>query len=169
MDNKTLKYIRTGLVLVIALISLVFFVQILTNGGETEADQASLSSAINGLFSVTYVVLIIALILTVLAWLTELISHPKKLVQFLIAAGLFIVVILIAKYVLASSDPVNYGKLHIDGSTSNWVDTGLYTFYILGAIALLLMFLSPVLSMIGIGGGNASEEEYLEEETSEEE
>ncbi len=169
MDNKTIKLIRTGLVVVIALIALVFFVQILTNSGETEADQSSLSSAINGFLYATYVVLGIALIMTVLTWLAELLSHPKKLVQFAISAGLFLLVILIAKFALASNEPETFGKLSIDGNTSNWVDTGLYTFYILGAIAILLMFLSPVLSAIGVGGGsNATEEEYSSDEETEE-
>ena len=158
MDNKTFKLIRTVLVFAIALIALLFFVQIVAKSGGEISD--SLEGAINGLFYVTYVVLAVAVLMSVFLWFSELFSHKKKLVEFAISAALFLMVVLIAKYVLASNEPVTYSPtLKIDGNTSNWVDTGLYTFYMMAIIAILSILLSPLLTGFGAWGSNKELEE----------
>jgi NADH:ubiquinone oxidoreductase subunit 6 (subunit J) len=168
MENKTFNIIRKVLVLVIAVIALLFFVQILINSGDGEVNDA-LQGAIDGLFYVTYVVLASTVLMAVFVWFAELFTHKKKLVEFGISAGLFIMVILIAKYVLASNDPVTYNSnLKIDAATSNWVDTGLFTFYILGVIAILSIVLSPLLTGFGSWGSEKKLEEIpIEDEVEE--
>ncbi len=165
MENKTFKIIRSVLVLVIAIIALLFFVQILINSGEGEMNDA-LKGAINGLFYVTYVVLAVTVLMAVFVWFAELFTHKKKLVEFIISAGLFLMVVLVAKYALASNEPVVYNQnLQIDATTSNWVDTGLFTFYILAAIAILSILLSPLLTGFGAWGSDKKLEEVpLEDE-----
>ncbi len=165
MENKTFKIIRNILVVVIAVIALLFFVQILINSGDGEMNDA-LKGAIDGLFYVTYVVLAATVLMAVFVWFAELFTHKKKLVEFGISAALFLMVILIAKYVLASNEPVTYNSnLKIDASTSNWVDTGLFTFYILAAIAILSILLSPLLTGFGSWGSEKKLEEVpLEDE-----
>ncbi len=162
MENKTLKLIRNGLVLVIALIALFFFVRVVSNSGDTVND--ALNGAMNGMLYFTYIVLAAATLMAVFIWFAEMFSHPKKLVEFLISAGLFLLVVLVAKFALASNSPIKYSEsLQIDGSTSNWIDTGLYTFYILATIAILAMILSPLLSGLGAGGSIKPEEIPLED------
>jgi len=141
MESKTLSLTGKIIVGVIAIIAIVFYVLILRN---SDTD----SSSIDNMITFTKFVLIITALFAVLVWIKDIVTHPKKLIQSLIFAVIFIIVILIAKYALASNEAVVYSnKLSIDAGTSNWIDTGLYTFYILGAIAILLMFLSPVFSM----------------------
>ncbi len=150
MDSKTLSLFQKIIVGVIAAIALYFYISIMRNTEEADG-------SIDGMLRFTYVVLALALIASVIVWLKDIITNPKKLMQTLVFVGLFALVVLIAKYVLASNEPVDYyPNIHVDANTSNWVDTGLYTFYILGFIAIALMFLSPVLSLIGSGGSSSS-------------
>jgi len=161
MENKTLKLIRSGLVLVIALIALFFFIKVFLNSDDTMND--ALNSAMNGMLYFTYIVLAAAALMAVFIWFAEMFSHPKKLVEFLISAGLFLLVVLVAKFALASNSPVKYNEnLQINANTSNWIDTGLYTFYILAVIAIIAMILSPILS--GMGGNRKPEEIPLDDE-----
>jgi len=167
MNSKTLSLIQKIIVIVIAVIAVFFYVKIMKNPEEA-------GGYIDNMLRFTYVVLALALLGTVLVWIKDIVTNPKNLMQMLVYLGLFALVVLIAKFVLASNEPVVYGsKLKIDAETSNWVDTGLYTFYILAVIAILLMLLSPVLSLVG-GGHKAVEavEEVFEDdddETEEEE
>ena len=140
MESKTLKSIGLGIIGIIAVIALFFFIPIIRNPHDSD-------SAINGMITFTKFVLIFAIIIAAFVWVKDIVTHPKKLMQSVISAGIFLLVVLIAKYALASNKSVDFGKLHVDAGTSNWIDTGLYTFYILGAVAVLLMFISPVLSM----------------------
>ncbi len=154
MDSKTLNLIQKIIVVVIALIAAIYYISIMKAGeGET--------GSIDGMLRFTYIILVIALIGTVLVWLKDLIMHPKKLMQTLIFVGVFVVIVLFAKYGLASDEAVQYSNgMKIDANTSNWVDTGLFTFYILAVIAILLMFLSPVFSMFSGGKSTAVAEEF---------
>ncbi len=159
MENKTIKYLRIVLVIAIAFLAGLFYVQILANSGDEEINDA-LKGAINGMFYVTYIVLATTVLMAVFVWFAELFTHKKKLVEFLISAALFIMVVLVAKYVLASNEPVTYNSnLKIDATTSNWIDTGLFTFYILAAIALLSIILSPLLTGFGSWGSEKELEE----------
>jgi len=135
METKTLSILQKVIIGILALIALVFFIQILR--------KPESGGAINGMIQFTYVVLAITVLLVLTAWLKDMMSHPAKLMQTGIAAVLFLVVIGVSK-ALSASEAVDYGKRHITGSTSSWVDTGLYTFYILGAIAILLLLFTEL-------------------------
>ncbi len=157
MESKTLSLLQKVIVGVIAVIAAFFYVSIMKNTEEA-------GGSIDAMLRFTYIILVIALIGTLLVWLKDIISHPKKLMQTLIFVGLFALIVLIAKFALASNQAVDYyPNIHVDAATSNWVDTGLYTFYILAAAAILLMFLSPVLSLLGGGSSNTSSVEEIEE------
>ena len=152
---KNTKYIQMAIVGVLALIALIFFVSI-----AKDVDNAG--GAIDGFITYTFVVLALAVFATVVVWLMDVISHPEKLKQTGVAAVAFLLVVAIAKFIFASSKPEQLtSKISIDGNTSSWIDTGLYTFYILGFLAILLMFLSPFLS--GFGGKSSNVEELVEE------
>jgi len=148
MESKTLSLIQKIIVVVIALIAAFYYISIMNSTNED-------TGSIDGMMRFTYIILVIALIGTVLVWLKDLIMHPKKLVQTLVFAAIFLIIILFAKYGLASNSPEHYANgISINATTSNWVDTGLYTFYILAVIAILLMILSPVFTLMGAGKSN---------------
>ncbi len=156
MDKK-ISLTNKIIVGIIAVIGLIFYIMIMK-------DTEDADGYIDGMLKFTYVVLAFTLLASVWVWFKEMLSHPEKLKQTALVTVLFLLIVAIAKYVLASNQPVHYNpNIDVDATTSNWVDTGLYTFYILGTIAVLLMFLSPVLSGIGMGGSNKVSEEYDEE------
>ncbi len=164
MDKK-ISLISKIIVGVIAVIGLIFYIMIMK-------DTEEAGGAIDGMLKFTYFVLFVAILASIWVWLKEMISHPKKLKQTAIVTTIFLFIVAIAKFVLASNKAEHYyPNIDVDPVTSNWVDTGLYTFYILGTIAVLLMFLSPVLSTLGekrTGVVEEYEEEYEEESDSEE-
>ncbi len=156
MENKTLNLITKIIVGIIAVVGFILFVMIMK-------DQENADPYINTMLNFTYLVLGITVLASIWVWLKELISHPEKLKQTFIVTMLFIGIVSIAKYGFASNEPAHYyPNINVDANTSNWVDTGLFTFYILGTIAVLLMFLSPALSMIG--GGKSKNAGYDDEE-----
>jgi uncharacterized membrane protein YozB (DUF420 family) len=158
MENKKITLITKIIVGIIAVVGLIFYIMIMQN-----PDNAD--TAIDYMLNFTYIVLGFAVLLTFWVWLKELLSHPQKLKETAIVSIIFLGIVLFAKYVLASNQPEHYyPNINIDATTSNWVDTGLYTFYILGAIAVLLMFLSPLLSKLADSGSKSSNNEDMTEE-----
>jgi len=157
MKDKNLTLINKIIVGVIAIIGVILYFMIMK-------DPDNADGIINTMLRFTYLVLAFAVIVSVLVWFKEMLSHPAKLKQTVIVTVIFLAIVLFAKYVLASNQPVHYfPNIDVDAKTSNWVDTGLYSFYILGTIAVLLMFLSPVLSMFGSGNGSSSNNKHMEE------
>jgi len=155
MKDKKLTLINKIIVGVIAIIGVILYFMIMK-----DADNAS--GIIDTMLRFTYFVLAFAVFVSVLVWFKEMLSHPAKLKQTVIVTVIFLAIVFFAKYVLASNQPVHYfPNIDVDAKTSNLVDTGLYTFYIFGTIAILLMFLSPVLTMLG--SGSSSNRKNMEE------
>jgi len=160
MENKTISLTNKIIVGLIALIGLVLYILIMK-------DPDNAGSAINAMLNFTYFVLALAVLVSLWVWFKEMLTQPGKLKETAIVTIIFLVIVAIAKYGLASNQPAHYyPNINVDASTSNWVDTGLYTFYIMGTIAILVMFLSPVLSMIASGSRDSSEV-YEDEEIEE--
>ena len=154
--KKIISLISIIVIGIIAIVGLALFVMIMTDSKIVGDDPIDL------MIKFTYLVIAITVLAAIFVWVKEMIFHPKKLKQTAISTVIFLAVVAIAKFVLASNKPEHYyPHIDVDGNTSGWVDTGLYTFYILGTIAVLLMFLSPVLS--GLGGKNNTVEEFEEE------
>lgn len=63
--------------------------------------------------------------------------------ETLISVGAFLLIVVIA-YVLADGTPMTVGGDVLSASGSKWVDTGLYTFYIMGILAIAAMVLTGV-------------------------
>jgi len=151
MGNNVINKILVG---IIAVIGLIFYIMIMR-------DPDNASGSIDLMLRFTYFVLGITVLVSIWVWIKEMMSHPEKLKQTALIIILFLLVVAIAKFVLASKESVTYyPNIHVDANTSNWIDTGLFTFYILGILAVLLMFLSPVLSMFAGKGSTSSEEVY---------
>lgn len=97
---------------------------------------------------IAYIVLGVAILITLLFSLTQLFTHKESLKKTLLSIGVFIIIIAIS-YVLSEGSAVEKDGLEIvSASGSKWVGTGLRTFYILAAIAVGSMIFSGVQKLI---------------------
>lgn len=132
--HKILKIV----VLILSLVGIVLLATILTGNEGT----------ISLYMSVAYVVLGVAILITLLFSLTQLFTHKEALKKTLISLGVFVLIIAIS-YVLSEGAAVSKDGVEIvSESGSKWVGTGLRTFYILAAIAIGSMIYSGIQKLI---------------------
>ena len=117
--------------IVLGLLGVVFMAMLLT-GNE---------SAMDWLIYTGYIVLLVVVAMVLIFVLKGVFSGDIK--KTLLSVGVFLAIIILS-YVLADNTPM---PLPDDGgmlseSGSKWVGTGLYTFYILAVVAILLMVFS---------------------------
>jgi len=110
--------------------------------------EASQNSAMNLMFVMTYILLAIAIIASLLFTLGKLFSSPESLKKTLITLGGFVVIVVIA-YVFASGTDVDMAGLAKNGihTTEGIVKTigaGLNVFWIMTAIAIILLVVPGV-------------------------
>jgi len=115
---------------------------------EMPAPEAAESGAINGMFVITYILLGIAVIASLLFTLKNLFANPKSLKKTLMVIGGFLLVVAIA-YVLASGTDVSIDDMAASGietseSTIRRIGTGLNVFLILTVVAVALMVIPSV-------------------------
>ncbi len=127
----SLKKIISLVILVVAVISFALYYKVATS------DDAD--ATIDTLLNITKVMLILAAALAIIGLILDVFSDKKALKYTLMALVGFAVIIFIA-YSMASGHPYKLGDTVYSASTSTWVDTGLWTFYLLAIIALILMF-----------------------------
>jgi len=135
--HKILKIVA----LLLSLVGIYFFVTIFVKGDEVvEATGAG----VDGYLYVAYVILALVIAFVLVFVLKGIFSGNIK--RTLLSVGLFLLIGVIA-YVLADSSidglPMVDSK-PITASGSKWVGTGLYAFYILGALAIGAMILSGI-------------------------
>ena len=119
--------------IVLGLLGVVFMAMLLT-GNE---------SAMDWLIYTGYIVLLVVVAMVLIFVLKGVFSGDIK--KTLLSVGVFLAIIILS-YVLADNTPM---PLPDDGgmlseSGSKWVGTGLYTFYILAVVAILLMVFSGI-------------------------
>ena len=111
---------------------------------ETPMEVASGDSNVNLMFVVSYILLGIAVLLTVIFSITALLSHHKlkEMIISIVVFGL----ILVVSYSLASGDQVlaQDGSVAADSATAKLVGGGLIAFYILTVLAIVAMLFSGV-------------------------
>lgn len=115
---------------------------------DVPATEASQNSAMNLMFVMTYILLAIAIIASLLFTLAKLFSSPASLKKTLITLGGFIVIVVIA-YVFASDSDVDMAGLAKGGiqtteGTVKAIGAGLNVFWIMTAIAVILMVVPGV-------------------------
>ncbi|MGI9550869.1 MAG: hypothetical protein ACR2MT_06710 [Aurantibacter sp.] len=115
---------------------------------EMPAAEAAQSGAINGMFIITYILLGIAIVASLLFTLKNLFANPKSLKKTLMVIGGFLLVVAIA-YVLASGTDVSIEEMASRGietseSTIRKIGMGLNVFFILTLIAVALMVLPGI-------------------------
>lgn len=127
------------------MIGLVLWVLIARADSDVVAQTGSSSNNVVGLMiSVGYWATIIVAIITLLFSLVGLASEPDKLKKALVSLGVFGLVVLVS-YLIATSEGFDFDRMadkgiNVSASTVKWVDAGLWSFYILAALAILAMF-----------------------------
>lgn len=142
--HKILKY----LALVIGVIGLILLGRILMTGDTAIENSADVQgSVVDPFMFVAYLVFAIVVLLVLFFVIKGLFKGNIK--NTLISIGIFIAIIAIA-YVLADGNAVydRNDTLVLDESGSRWVGTGLITFYILAATAILLMVISGIRKLV---------------------
>ncbi|MEO9892008.1 hypothetical protein [Aurantibacter sp.] len=115
------------------------------------ASEAVNSGAMNGMFIITYILLAIAVVASLLFTLKNLFSNPAGLKKTLMVVGGFLVVVVIA-YVLASGTDVSVEEMAGRGietseSTIKKIGMGLNVFFILTLVAVASLVLPAVKNM----------------------
>ena len=117
------------------------------------ATEAAASGAMNGMFWITYLLLAVAVIFALLFTLINLFSNPKGLKKTLFVIGGFLLVVVIS-YVLADGTDVSIEEMAQRGvetseTTIKRIGMGLNVFFILTAIAILLMVVPGIKKLFG--------------------
>lgn len=131
------KIIRI-VVLILALLGIAMLATILSGNTGT----------ISTYMSIAYVILGLAVFVTVLFALVQLFSNKDMLKKTLISVGLFLIVVVISYFLSEGQEVYKQGVLVVSESGSKWVGTGLRTFYFLVVIAIGLMVFSGVKKLV---------------------
>ena len=131
--HKILKIVG----LVLSLIGVYFLAMIIIKGDDAIIESGT---GIDGFIYTAYVIFALVVVAVVIFGLKGLFSGNIK--NTLITLGAFIVVIAIS-YAMADDTPMMLkdGEM-LSESGSKWVGAGLYTFYLLGIIAIGSMIMS---------------------------
>lgn len=118
---------------------------------EVPASEAVESGSMNFMFIIMYVLLAVAVIVSLLFSLVNLFSNPKSLKKTLFVVGGFLAVVAIA-YGLASGDDVSIQEMaargvQTDETTIKRIGVGLWVFFILTIIAIGAMLWGGIRKM----------------------
>lgn len=143
--NKIVKIVLA----VLGLISAILWYQL--PGQDMPASEAVESGAITGMFTITYILLAIAVVASLLFTLVNLFAHPQKLKKTLIVIGAFLIVLGFA-YAISSGTDVNLDEMASRGiptteETVKNIGTGLNLFFLLVIIAIVSMLWGGVKKM----------------------
>ncbi|HZW77773.1 MAG TPA: hypothetical protein VFF21_05650 [Flavobacteriaceae bacterium] len=126
--------------LILGVIGCIFLGIVITKG---DAAVTATGEGVDGFLYTSYVTMFIILAAVVVFFIVDLISGKFKK-NFFIGFGAFIAVIVIS-YILADGTPMQLREGDsLSGSGVKWVETGLYTFYILAVVAIVSMILSGI-------------------------
>lgn len=117
------------------------------------AAEAAQNGAMNAMFWITYLLLAVAVVFSLLFALVNLFSNPSSLKKTLFVIVGFLVVVAIA-YALSSGTDVSIEEMADRGiatseSTIKRIGAGLNMFFILTAIAVIAMLLGGLKKMTG--------------------
>jgi hypothetical protein len=111
------------------------------------AAEAAQSGAMNAMFIITYILLGVAVVVSVLFTLKSLFSNPQGLKKTLFVVGGFVLVVIIS-YVLSSGTDVSpeFLAMSDEGTVKN-IGMGLNVFFILTIIAVASLIIPAVKNM----------------------
>lgn len=118
---------------------------------EVPASEAVESGSMNFMFIITYVLLAVAVIVSLLFSLVNLFSNPQSLKKTLFVVGGFLAVVAVS-YGLASGDDVSVQEMaargvQTDETTIKRIGVGLWVFFILTIIAIGAMLWGGIRKM----------------------
>ena len=133
--HKILKIVA----LLLSVAGIIFLAMIISKGDVVVTETGA---GVDGYLYVAYITFAITLIFVLFFVLKGIFEGNIK--NTLISVGAFLLVVVIA-YVLADGTPMVMpeGEM-LSASGSKWVDTGLYTFYILGIVAIGAMVFTGI-------------------------
>ena len=144
--HKILKIVLA----VIGVLGIVFLARIVSTGDEEVKALAAAgdTSLIEPMAWIAYLVLGVIIALVLVFILLNLFSNGATLKKTLMSVGAFAVVAIIA-YVMANGveTPMQDGKM-LSASGSRWVGTGLWMFYLLAIISVVVMLGTGIKKMI---------------------
>lgn len=143
--HKILKYILIAL----GLIGAVLWFQL--PSAETPVSEAVASTPMNLMFIITYLLLGIAIVFSLVFTLKKLFSTPDSLKKALFSIGGLLVIVVIS-YALASGTNVDLQEMANKGiptteGTVKLIGMGLNVFFILTVLAVLLMIVPGIKRM----------------------
>jgi len=124
---KNLSKTLTGGALIYGAIAFILWILLV------RADEGSEGKYIDMMMYMTYLVLGASVLITLVLSIKNIVSDPKK-IKYLGKYVIGFLVIFAVSYFLASSDMAAVGGVKVSPSTSKWVGTGLYAFYILTVV-----------------------------------
>lgn len=139
----TLYKIFKYLAIVIGVVALFFAIRVIVAGEEAVKTSADLQASIVSPFMyITYIVLAIAIVLTLIFTIKGLFKGDVK--ETLISLGAMAAIVLVS-YLVTSGEPyqMNDGEV-LSASAVHWVSAGLVIFYILGIVAIGAMLFGGI-------------------------
>jgi len=144
--HKILKIVLA----VIGVASIALLARIVSAGDEAVKASAAGgdTSLIEPMAWIAYLVLAVIVALVVVFILVNLFSNGETLKKTLMSVGAFVLVAIIAYFLAEGVEtPMQDGKM-LSESGSKWVGTGLYTFYLLAIISVVVMLGTGIKKMI---------------------
>jgi len=138
------KIIKIALIAIGVLSAVLWY---LLPSSDMPAAEAAQSGAMNTMFIITYLLLGIAVVVSLVFTLKNLFSNPQGLKKTLFAVGGFLLVVGVS-YVLASGTDVDpeFAAMEDEG-TIKQIGMGLNVFFILTIIAILSLIIPAVKNM----------------------
>ena len=141
MLHKILKIVG----FVLCILGGVWLIRIIMKGDTAIIDSPDLqSSLVTPLIYIAYITFAIALIFVIAFVIMNLFSSGSSIKSTLIGVGAFLAVVLVSFLLASGEETVTRDGAIITASTSRWVETGIYAFYILGIFAIGAMIFSGV-------------------------
>ncbi|MDF4221238.1 hypothetical protein PXC01_06545 [Maribacter sp. M208] len=138
------KIIKIALIAIGVLSAILWY---LLPSSDMPAAEAAQSGALNTMFIITYLLLGVAVVVSLVFTLKNLFSNPQGLKKTLFVVGGFLLVVGVS-YVLASGTDVDpeYAAMTDEGTIKN-IGMGLNVFFILTIIAVLSLVIPAVKNM----------------------
>ncbi len=138
------KIIKIALIAVGVLSAILWY---LLPSSDMPAQEASQSGAMNFMFIITYILLGVAVVVSLLFTLKNLFANPQGLKKTLFVIGGFLLVVVIS-YVLSSGTDVAPEFMAMSNeNTVKYIGMGLNVFFILTAIAVISLIVPAVKNM----------------------
>ena len=138
------KIIKIALIAIGVLSAILWY---MLPSSDMPVDEAAQSGAMNTMFMITYLLLGIAIVASLIFTLKNLFSNPQGLKKTLFVVGGFLLVVVIS-YVMASGTDVDPEFMAMsDESTIKKIGMGLNVFFILTIIAVAALVIPAIKNM----------------------